>query len=53
MNAIYVYIWCFACMFVCLLYGYYAHGGQKRASLGPELQNYCKPLCRCWKSNLG
>lgn len=29
---------CFACMFVCLLYGYYAHGGQKRASLGLELQ---------------
>lgn len=29
---------CFACMFVCLLYGYYAHGGQKRAFLGPELK---------------
>lgn len=28
----------FAYMFVCLLYGYCGHGGQKRASLGPELQ---------------
>lgn len=51
----FMYLVCFACMFVCASHVCSVQGGQKRAlhSLGTSVTNHCELPRGCWDLNLG
>lgn len=53
MSTIYVYIWVF-CLHVCLFTVWVMCPWRSEEGLPrTRVTDYCKPLCRCWKWNLG